>query len=954
MVQSVQPAAGTVGDQFYVTHCATADSVLNNPGYAVRAASAADPGALDAALHYPPYELPIDMWRDLPAAAAAPRRLARTEHPAGGAWVVHSAYLEKDSVGRDRSYLSHLLHLPAADPAAVLRSWGADGWATSYPAGAPKTLPGGARLPVGTLVSDAALTAFLGDSPAGPVELGPTVCPARWRGPAADRRALFARFLRAVLALADEGNEHRHRLYVHAEPGLTALLLYGAVRLLPARVSDRLTFSTFEPYHRNFRDDTLPEVVGTYLGAPDRGLDADLGTTRGVALDTFVPARSSPELRAAGAPPAGLDDLIDLAERGEWELLPAVRAAVGADVRGLPRAGAALARARGLVRVDAGVATIDELLVLQADRLGADELAARAAALWPKVKEAALARADVRAAFRDLIAGAERVRELWEEAVEAVLREDFRRWDARWAVLREVLGTDEARKLLNRLVGSDKNEARLAKVPTDGRAKLRAACADVGLPPPRALLVPVGLGELEPLLTARPEWAGYTAFALAADDALGWLAHLPPSTRAQMRARARAFLLAAPPAAVAAYVRAARPHLDADAGLLDAPFKPYSDGAARLMDTLLAAGALEPADWLSLCKSVGLTQDEWGAYLLEKDRLATLLVGLGGGGTGREVWAAYLDLLTPALVAPDLIAADPDTDPQAVHDWERTVHAHLRTAAERLTTGGVKLAPALPEGGVARLFAANALVRWADHPGTAERDGPDELAHACAAFGVDRLGLVRAAYRKGGFDRLDLPAQLSHLDPVVGLFRTAFPVDGEYRAARAAVTEWLKLSAACPPAARGYFQAHFVLACVPEGHYATLLAEQRHHAFDPLAESMIRQRLANPSRKAGPKYAPPARAAVEVVAEARPVDDEGEDAADPEAGVKRTGKSDRRGSKKAAAGPHRRAGNSSRLWLVAGVVLALALVVAAAFVVRSRRAPAPAPEPEIRATDPKK
>ena len=113
-----------MGDQFYVTHCTTSDSVLNNPGYTVRAASATDPDTLDAAFRYPPYELPIDMWRDLPPVALAPRRLARTEHPDGGVWAVHSSYLEKDTVDRDRSYFSHLMLLPAADPATVLRSWG--------------------------------------------------------------------------------------------------------------------------------------------------------------------------------------------------------------------------------------------------------------------------------------------------------------------------------------------------------------------------------------------------------------------------------------------------------------------------------------------------------------------------------------------------------------------------------------------------------------------------------------------------------------------------------------------------------------------------------------------------------------------------------------------------------------------------------------------------------------
>ena len=334
------------GDQFYVTHCTSADSVLGDPGYAVRAASAPAREALDAALRYPPYELPIDLWTEQTPVPAAPRRLARTSHPAGGVWVAHSAFLATDAVGRDRSYFTHLLRLDA-DAAEVLQTWGSGGWVTNYPPGATKVLAGGARLPVGSLVGDEALTAFLGDAPTGPTELGVTVCPTRLRGSAAARRDLFARALRAVLLL-DEVRDERRRLYIHAEPGVVALLLYGAIRLLPHAATVRLTFSTFEPYHRNIRGYALADVVGTYLGAAGKGLDADLGTTRGIALDTFVPARSSPELQQPLAEllPPGMSDLIKLVARGGWSVVADVHLLVGGewDVRGWLAEAGALAR----------------------------------------------------------------------------------------------------------------------------------------------------------------------------------------------------------------------------------------------------------------------------------------------------------------------------------------------------------------------------------------------------------------------------------------------------------------------------------------------------------------------------------------------------------------------------------------------------------------------------------
>jgi hypothetical protein len=297
--QAGQHSADVVGQQFYVTHCTMADSVLNNPGYTVRASSPGGEALLEKAFHYPPYELPIEMWKDLPPVDLTPRRLARTEYGSrGSVWVVHSTYLAKDTAGRDRSYFSHLLLLPSADPAAVLKSWGSGGWAKSYPPGATKELrKEDAKLPDGTLISDENLTNFLNDAPPGRTELGMTVCPSRLRSSADSRRELFARVLQALLLFDAEEDEDRRRLYIHAEPGLIALLLYGAVRLLPQHVVGNLTFSTFEPYHRNIREYKLASVVGTFTGNPEKGLESDLGTARGIALDTIKPSCSSPELR---------------------------------------------------------------------------------------------------------------------------------------------------------------------------------------------------------------------------------------------------------------------------------------------------------------------------------------------------------------------------------------------------------------------------------------------------------------------------------------------------------------------------------------------------------------------------------------------------------------------------------------------------------------------------------
>jgi hypothetical protein len=335
------------GDQFVVTHCTTADSVLGAPGYGVRAASTTDPEELRRAIEYPPYELPIDMWAERPDPAQTPQRLARTDHPGGGVWVAHSAYLATDTMGRDRSYLTHLLHLPAADPASVLESWATGGWMTEYPPGAPKTLAEG-TLPVGDLISPGALTAFLSRPQDGPADLSVVVCPPRLRSKHGRhaRRELVGRFLKAFLLTraARQSGGRRDRLFVHAEPGLVAMLLYAAVRILPPAWTADLTFSTFEPHHKGLRDYRLATVVGTVTGSAAEGLDPDLATARGYGLDTLHPELSSPELAGPIKLPRGVEQLLELAAAGRWEVLAEVHRQIGTGEGALARVGEAITR----------------------------------------------------------------------------------------------------------------------------------------------------------------------------------------------------------------------------------------------------------------------------------------------------------------------------------------------------------------------------------------------------------------------------------------------------------------------------------------------------------------------------------------------------------------------------------------------------------------------------------
>ncbi len=299
--------------QFYVTHCAKADSATGTAGFSVRAASTADPDRLRAAFALPAYELPLDLWAKRPGRADAPRRLARLRPADGTTWVVHTAYLEKDTTNRDRCYFTHAVTGLPHTPAGVLRAWGGD-WATDYPPGATKTLPPPARLGDGGRIDDAAVSRFL-NGHAGGEPLSLVVAPARLAADPERCERLTAHFLAAVLAATAGDAPDRRRVFVHAEPGVVALLVYAATRLLPAAATADLTFSTYEPPHRNLHEFKLATVVGTLTAHPAKRLDAEQLDDRGYTVDTFAPAPLPRHLKAHAERVA---PLVRRAAEGRW------------------------------------------------------------------------------------------------------------------------------------------------------------------------------------------------------------------------------------------------------------------------------------------------------------------------------------------------------------------------------------------------------------------------------------------------------------------------------------------------------------------------------------------------------------------------------------------------------------------------------------------------------------
>ena len=140
-----------------------------------------------------------------------------------------------------------------------------------------------------------------------------------------------------------------------------------------------------------------------------------------------------------------------------------------------PRAGRS-----ALERLQTGDVTLDELLALSADPLAGVPLWASSNEIWPIVKPAALKRADVRKAFRDLIA--DRAAELWDEAVKALRGNDHPSWTERWVTLRSV-DPAKAKELLRELLANGSVAAEL-RTSTQTWPLVLVACSDVNLPPP--------------------------------------------------------------------------------------------------------------------------------------------------------------------------------------------------------------------------------------------------------------------------------------------------------------------------------------------------------------------------------------------------------------------------------------------------------------------------------------
>jgi hypothetical protein len=427
-----------MADQVYVTHCLQNDSLKNQTGFGVRAASTEDPELLKFAVEFPAYQLPMDMWANEPSPAKTPRRLALVSGPRNTLALIHSAYVGEDTMGRSGNFFTHVLFFPSSELSAIdaLKSWRAADWETSYPQGARKALP---KLhgppPDGNIIGDEALTSFLSGKGAGPdQDLATLVCPSRLLNDAARCQHLLTKTIEACLAAwhADSASA-RNRVYLVAEPGLVALLLYGAARLLPSASAADWFFSTFENSHSSLRHFRQAFACGTYVSDPHKGLDPDYFRTLGFGLDALAANRISPEL--AGEASQAVTNLVHLAAEGKWDIIAQIHGchapgrASGESLR------AAIRLHNAFIKAKNANLTAVELLEMRKSPEGESLIQKNAADFWPQVVDFAQTNEQVRREFADMIR--KRAPELAAESGRLLATRDPN-WIALWALVKAV------------------------------------------------------------------------------------------------------------------------------------------------------------------------------------------------------------------------------------------------------------------------------------------------------------------------------------------------------------------------------------------------------------------------------------------------------------------------------------------------------------------------------------
>ncbi len=780
-------AAPSWAHQLYVTHCHYDEGLSREAGFGVRAGSTRDPLAIRFALEYPPYELPAGVE----AGDGAPRRLALVRVPGGRSALIHSAPLPRDERGRANNFFSHVIFAEGLSPCDALAAWGATEWAVDCPPGCDRDLPPPAGLPRGEAVNDRALTAFL-QAPAPAAR----TCPPRLAGDRARRRRLLALTLRGcLLALQAGPAAPRGRFYLLAEPALVALLLYGAARLLPKAVAQNLTFSTYENALTALRSYRHAQVVGTWLADPVRGLDEELFTRRGYALDTFSD-RHSEEI-GADADPA-LDEWLELAARSEWATIDRLHDLLGTTATSVVAYKDGVQAARLARRVAAGRADADDLLALKAAPWGLPILAQHHELVWPIVRDGSLSDPRLREAFADLIR--ENLPDVERRAARALRERPPGNWQPYWRVVAAALKDDPThlREALERILPEPPYSAALAFAVLAELQAQRLGTGETRVPL-LGLLRNFNGSDLEQFARSElpREWFVWAlCYALVRPDTRDAAArHVHDGGDELVRLFWQQFRMIKD----AGQRKAILAGLVATAG----------DRAQDFLGRLLASGCPLPPDTLSwLLEALGTWGREWGNFWGSEDHLGQLLERVRGfGDEGGPIWDRFCGAIDARVLPPG----------------DASQHALLMNLVAVTARPG----PPLPR------LAAEAIADWSllrDHFEKASALPPESRPAIVTA--CNRCRLDPTEQLKTYFTRFVQPQPLRDelLDDFVGFFHSFYAEPREYPDHGAHLLGWLQVVSGCPdPTKKAAYQRFYLHRFVPE-EFRRRLAEETHRA----------------------------------------------------------------------------------------------------------------------------
>jgi hypothetical protein len=631
-------------------------------------------------------------------------------------------------------------------------------------------------------INDQALTDFLQpDADASDPDLATMICPPRLQEDVRGRRELLSLALRGcLLVLQAPPGSPRSRFFIHAEPGLTALLLYGAARLLPPRLAADCTFSTYESPRPSLRTYRHAQIVGTWSAQAEGGLEEEYFTTRGYALDTFS-GRASRELNEQGNP--AIEEWLDLAEQGDWNLLDTVYRLLGNTSASVVSFHQGFQAAKLAQRLTRGKADTADLIALKRSPGGDALLEQHRDVIWPLIREASLRDSVVREEFADVLA--QHLAELEQKVVEALHSDPPSDWQPTWKLLKLAVHGDPMRikESLERVLPPGPHAPELRFGLLGELLELKSLALGQQLPM-HALLKQCSPAELERFARSDlpREWYVWAlCYGLVkGENQAAALQALHGADDGLLRVFWEQFKLLkeeAPRRAILGPLFGAR---DGNAVLF----------FSRSLKVLVSL-RLETLEWI--LATLGALKREWLEFWCSQDHLARLLDILRGMGDEAEgIWDRFYSYLDADL----LLLNDP---------LERTLLVNLAAARDRA-------GPPLP------VKAERAIADWVllrDHfekAGAVPVAERPEILAACKRQNLDAVNVL-ARY----FDRFVLPQELTPavLDDFVGFFHNFYPEGSEYHDCASRLLGWVALSSGADAQRQQEYHRYYLERFIP-------------------------------------------------------------------------------------------------------------------------------------------